>query len=75
MGCPRGQRWGERVGFRARGKCEPGTKIRQKAANFEPGTDLRRTRADTRLGIFEGGWHGFAADRGSGFSRETTDFA
>ncbi|SPE33632.1 hypothetical protein SBA3_2010008 [Candidatus Sulfopaludibacter sp. SbA3] len=27
-----------------RGKLEPGTKIRQKAANFEPGTDLQRIR-------------------------------
>jgi len=29
---------GERVGVSRRGKLEPGTKIRQKAANFEPGT-------------------------------------
>jgi len=35
---------GERVGISHRGKFEPGTKIRQKAANFDPGTDLRRTR-------------------------------
>jgi len=34
---------GKRVGISRRGKFEPGTKIRQKAANFEPGTDLRRT--------------------------------
>jgi len=34
---------GNGSGFRERGKFEPGTKIRQKAANFEPGTDLRRT--------------------------------
>jgi len=27
----------------AKGKFEPGTKIRQKAANFEPGTDLQGT--------------------------------
>jgi len=33
---------GERVGASRRGKFEPGTKIRQEAANFEPGTDLRR---------------------------------
>jgi len=32
-------------GFRGSGKFEPGTKIRQKAANFEPGTDLRRHTA------------------------------
>ncbi|SPE42589.1 hypothetical protein SBA3_620015 [Candidatus Sulfopaludibacter sp. SbA3] len=34
---------GKRVGISRRGKFEPCTKIRQKAANFEPGTDLRRT--------------------------------
>jgi len=38
-----GMKMGERVGVSRRGKFEPGTKIRQKAANFEPGTDLRRT--------------------------------
>jgi len=35
---------GKRVGISRRGKFEPGTKIRQKAANFEPGTDLQRIR-------------------------------
>ncbi|SPE39638.1 hypothetical protein SBA3_3310008 [Candidatus Sulfopaludibacter sp. SbA3] len=33
-----------RFGISERGKLEPGTKIRQKAANFEPGTDLQRIR-------------------------------
>ncbi|SPE26735.1 hypothetical protein SBA3_130003 [Candidatus Sulfopaludibacter sp. SbA3] len=40
---------GKRVGISRRGKFEPGTKIRQKAANFEPGGEFRA-------------WHGFAAD-------------
>jgi len=39
----RDENGGERVGISRRGKFEPGTKIRQKAANFDPGTDLRRT--------------------------------
>jgi len=34
---------GKRVGISRGGKLEPGTKIRQTAANFEPGTGLRRT--------------------------------
>ncbi|SPE41731.1 hypothetical protein SBA3_4550006 [Candidatus Sulfopaludibacter sp. SbA3] len=46
-----GMKMGERVGVSRRGKFVPGTKIRQKTANFEPGTDLRRAH---RLGIFEG---------------------
>jgi len=52
-----GMKMAERVGVSRRGKLEPGTKIRQKTANFEPGTDLRRAH---RLGILEGG-SGFAA--------------
>ncbi|SPE34171.1 hypothetical protein SBA3_2100004 [Candidatus Sulfopaludibacter sp. SbA3] len=36
------------------GKFEPGTKIRQKAANFEPGTDLRRTRGSGFSGVSGG---------------------
>ncbi|SPE40973.1 hypothetical protein SBA3_4030007 [Candidatus Sulfopaludibacter sp. SbA3] len=56
MGCPHAgnDRYenggGERVGISRRGKFEPGTKIRQKAANFKPGTDLRRTH---RIVIFD----------------------
>jgi len=45
---------GMRVGNSRRGKLEPGTKIRQKAANFEPGTVCGRTR-----GL------GFARERGN----------
>ncbi|SPE24567.1 hypothetical protein SBA3_1080003 [Candidatus Sulfopaludibacter sp. SbA3] len=48
---------GGRLGVSRRGKLEPGTEIRQKAANSEPGTGLRRAH---RLGIFEGGWLVFA---------------
>ncbi|SPE35014.1 hypothetical protein SBA3_2220005 [Candidatus Sulfopaludibacter sp. SbA3] len=40
-----GWRRGRGPGYSRRGKFEPGTKIRQKTANFEPGTDLRWTRS------------------------------
>jgi len=33
------------------GKLESGTKIRQKAANFEPGTGLRRSASNERMGL------------------------
>jgi len=59
---------GKLVGISRKGKFEPGTKIRQKAANFEPvgvpaaaGNDGNENKRLTCGGILVFG-HGFAAD-------------